>query len=172
MRAVQVLHSSSATLGLLFAFSSIGCVFGPLVSNQVTAPTPKGLLQWISLSFFFMAMSYSLMVFSIALPMLLITTFIRSSGAEILWAYSTTLLELEVDSGMMGRVSSMERLLSNSLELFSNLLTGVSQDMLHMPLAQLLSVVSIFSYVMTALYSTFTKRFAFKFKDKHKSGTL
>lgn len=112
------------------------------------------------------------MTITISLPMLFLTTFIRSAGGEILWAYSTTLLELEVDSAMMGRMSSMDRLFSNALELLSNLLAGVSQDIVHMPLTQLLWIISIFSYIMSSLYYTFTKRCASKFKDKYRIGTL
>mmetsp|Transcript_2402 Transcript_2402/g.3513 ORF Transcript_2402/g.3513 Transcript_2402/m.3513 type:complete len:467 (+) Transcript_2402:100-1500(+) len=122
-------YNSSTRLGMLFGTVGVGCLIGPLVSDNFTEMKRPETLQF-SCIISFVFMSVGGFGFWLFRPFFLICLFtaIRAAGSSILWIDSTILLQKFSAPEMLGRVMAIDFALATAAEAASALLCGFLQD--------------------------------------------
>ncbi|GMH40565.1 hypothetical protein BSKO_08469 [Bryopsis sp. KO-2023] len=161
---LQVFGGTSSTIGLFYGVSCLGSIVGPLVSNSFTSASPKALLDWIGISFLLMGLSYTLMCLNSGLLMLLFTIVMRAAGGEILYTYSSTLLQIEVESDMRGRVAALEDVFCSLCGVGSAVFIGVASDRLGLSERHAVVVMALISYWFASQCWALSVRYQKRFK--------
>ena len=150
------LDNSSQRLGILFAFVGAGCITGPIIIESCTHMDKILSLERACLiSFFLMALGYYGLWQFDKFILICIFSSVRSSGANIVWVYSSLLLQKLSSSSMMGRVFGLDYALAMFSESASALLAGVLQDDAGMSAAQvslIMAIVALATLAMWAIY--------------------
>jgi predicted MFS family arabinose efflux permease len=120
---------STESIGILFAAAGVGCVLGPLVANLWTNTKRLEALQaGCVASFGLVVLAYVGMSSRQPYWAICVFTGIRAAGDNIIWLYSTLLVQKLSTIGMLGRVSALEYGLATLAEAASAFVTGVVMD--------------------------------------------
>jgi len=151
--------SSSRRLGILFAVVGVGCVLGPIIIEPCTHMDKLSSLERACLiSYFLMALGcYGLWQFD-EFILICIFSAVRSAGSNIVWVYSSLLLQKLSSASMRGRVFGVDHALSTFSESASALLAGVLQDDAGLSAAQVSLVMAIVAVVTLAMWCVFFSR--------------
>ncbi len=153
------LDNSSQRLGILFAFVGVGCIIGPIIIESCTHMDKILSLERACLiSFFLMALGYyGLWQFEDFIFVCIFSS-VRSAGANIVWVYSSLLLQKLSSSSMMGRVFGVDYALAMLSESASALLAGVLQDDAGMSAAQVSLIMAIVALATLAMWGIYFRR--------------
>lgn len=112
-------------LGLLFAFSGIGCLLGPLLVDPYTEVSRPQTLQLTCVgSFVFLTLGSVVLGFASSFWIVCIFTIFRAAGSSVLWINSSILIQKFSVPSLLGRVSSTEYALALLSEAFSAFMSG------------------------------------------------
>eukprot|EP00985_Skeletonema_marinoi_P026149 scaffold20020_cov82-Skeletonema_marinoi.AAC.3 len=153
------LDSSSQRLGILFAFVGVGCVIGPVTIESCTHMDKISSLERACLiSYFLMALGcYGLWQFD-EFILICIFSAVRSAGSNIVWVYSSLLLQKLSSASMRGRVFGVDYALAMLSESASALLAGVLQDDAGLSAAQVSLIMAIVALVTLVMWGVFFSR--------------
>eukprot|EP01089_Gocevia_fonbrunei_P022135 TRINITY_DN8827_c0_g1_i1.p1 TRINITY_DN8827_c0_g1~~TRINITY_DN8827_c0_g1_i1.p1 ORF type:complete len:206 (-),score=22.36 TRINITY_DN8827_c0_g1_i1:182-799(-) len=99
------IHSSSLTLGFLYASIGLGAGFAPaLVSYLKIVESPKSIRICIWVGFGFCVLGALILSWSPNVYIYLIANLVRTSGTGLLWVYSNVSLQGLVRADVRGRV--------------------------------------------------------------------
>lgn len=150
------LDGSSQRLGILFAIVGVGCILGPIIIEPCTQMDNISSLERACLiSYLLMALGcYGMWLFDHFI-LICIFSAVRSAGANIVWVYSSLLLQKLSSTSMMGRVFAVDYTLATLSESVSALLGGVLQDDAGLSAAQVslvMAIVASATLVMWGIY--------------------
>jgi MFS family permease len=115
-------------MGLLYMVRGIGATCGPLVARYLVGEKPEAMYRAIGVAFVFMASLY--VVFS-RMPTLVtaaVALCLGAMAANVLWVFSSTLLQLSVPDGYRGRIFATDFALLTIVMTLSTFLTGWAMD--------------------------------------------
>ena len=149
---------SSQRLGILFAFVGVGCVLGPIIIEPFTRMEEISSLERACLmSFFLMALGYYGLWQFDKFILICIFSSVRSAGANIVWVYSSLLLQKLSSERMRGRVFGVDYALAMLSESASALLAGVLLDD-KVSAAQISLIWSIVAFSTLAVWGIYFSR--------------
>jgi predicted MFS family arabinose efflux permease len=124
------LGDSSKRLGILFAFVGVGCIIGPILIEPYSHVNDVSSLERSCLvSYLLMALGYfGLWQFNHEFFLICIFSAIRAAGSNIVWIYSSLLLQILSRDSMLRRVVAVDYALATLSEALSALLAGLLQD--------------------------------------------
>ena len=124
------LEDSSVRLGALFAFVGVGCIIGPILIEPYSHVNDVSSLERACLvSYLLMALGYfGLWQFNHEFLLICIFSAVRAAGSNIVWIYSSLLLQILSRDSMLGRVVAVDYAFATLSEALSALLGGVLQD--------------------------------------------
>jgi predicted MFS family arabinose efflux permease len=139
------LEESSKRLGILFAFVGVGCIVGPILIEPYSHVNDVSSLERACLvSYLLMALGYfGLWQFNHEFLLICIFSVIRAAGSNIVWIYSSLLLQILSRDSMLGRVVAVDYAFATLGEALSALLGGVLQDDVIMSAAQVSLVMAL-----------------------------
>lgn len=128
-----VLGSGEAGIGLLLAMRGLGALIGPLVARRVGGDEPAWLERAIGLSFlanavFWLAFSQAPGPAAAALFLALAHT-----GVATQWVFSSSLLALQVEDRLRGRIFALDMMLYTVVMAASSAASGLAMDRLAIP---------------------------------------
>ena len=149
---------SSQRLGILFAFVGVGCVLGPIIIEPFTRMEEISSLERACLmSFFLMALGYYGLWQFDKFILICIFSSVRSAGANIVWVYSSLLLQKLSSERMRGRVFGVDYALAMLSESASALLAGILLDD-KVSAAQISLIWSIVAFSTLAVWGIYFSR--------------
>ena len=124
------LEESSKRLGILFAFVGVGCIVGPILIEPYSHVNDVSSLERACLvSYLLMALGYfGLWQFNHEFLLICIFSAVRAAGSNIVWIYSSLLLQILSRDSMLGRVVAVDYAFATFSEALSALLAGLLQD--------------------------------------------
>ncbi len=151
----------SGTLGLIYFTIGLGTGLGPLVAQRITGNNPSWMKWTILFTYVTMAVGYVMMGGASTLGLFLIATFIRTIGSGINWVYSSSLLQMIVPDGFLGRVFAFDFAMMTLAASTSTLWVGWATDNLGLTPQQIALALAAVPLVMTigwAIFLTFDRR--------------
>jgi len=150
--------NSSQRLGILFAFVGVGCVLGPIIIEPCTHMEEISSLERACLiSFFLMAFGYYGLWQFDEFILICIFSSVRSAGANIVWVYSSLLLQKLSSEQMRGRVFGVDYALAMLSESASALLAGVLLDD-RVSAGQISLIWAIIAFTTLAMWGVYFSR--------------
>jgi MFS family permease len=147
---------NNSKLGILFAIVGIGSILGPIIIEPCTHMEKIPSLERACLiSFFLMALGYCGQWQFDQFISICIFALVRSAGANIVWVYSSLLLQKLSSASMLGRVFGIDNGLATLAESVSALFAGLLQDGAGLSAAQvslIMSIVALATLVVWGIY--------------------
>jgi predicted MFS family arabinose efflux permease len=110
-RVFSVDGHAEAGIGVLLAMRGLGAFAGPLLARRFGGDTPAFLERAIGLSFLVTAGFWVAFAFSPSLPVAALMLACAHTGVSTQWVFSSSLLALQVEDRLRGRVFSVESML-------------------------------------------------------------
>jgi len=101
-------EGGALTLGLLFSFSGIGAVLGPIIADQFITQRVAPLKWAIVVGFLLVPLGWFVWGISPTLTILLGGSVLRAMGGSINWTYSNVLIQMQVPDRYLGRVFAFD----------------------------------------------------------------
>ena len=121
---------SSYRIGLFYSCTGLGVTLGPNIANFFSdAEKPVTLQQCCCASIFVAMTGWIAAGLAPSFNWFLVASFWSGLAYGVLWSYSSLLLQILVDTKMLGRVLSLEYLIFVSFEAISSSITGPLFDM-------------------------------------------
>ncbi len=95
-------------VGILLGMRGVGAFFGPLVARRFGGDTPAFLERAIGLSFLVTAVFWLAFALSPSLPIAALMLACAHTGISTQWVFSSSLLTMQVEDGMRGRIFSVD----------------------------------------------------------------
>lgn len=148
--AENIFQAGAAGMGLVYMVRGVGAVVGPVAAHRLVGDNPEAMIRMIGVSFLILAVSYFLFAWMPTLLGALMVLCIASMAANILWVFSSTLLQLNVPDDYRGRVFGADFALLTIVMAVVTLLTGWAVDHTSLglrPVMSILAAVMIFPAV-------------------------
>ena len=142
----------SATLGLILFSVGLGTGLAPLVAQRVTGDNQRAMKRAIWVTYLAMVIGYFMMSRAYTLPLLLLASFVRTTGSGTNWVYSSALLQLTVPDKYLGRVFSIDFAIFTLAASISTILAGWAQDSWGLDPFQVSLMLGIAPLIMTLLW--------------------
>lgn len=121
-------QDGALSIGLLYAARGVGTAIGPIAAQRIFGASRQMLRRAVGLAFFLTTAGYLLLSIAPSLPMAMLAVMLAHTGGSIQWVYSTTLLQLEVEDRVLGRVFAIEYAALMLTTALSSYLTGLAND--------------------------------------------
>lgn len=115
-------------IGVLLAMRGLGAFFGPLVARRFGGDSPAFLERAIGLSFLVTAFFWLVFALSPSLPVAALMLACAHTGISVQWVFSSSLITLQVEDGMRGRIFSVDFMSSMLMLGVSSWVTGKVLD--------------------------------------------
>ncbi len=126
--AEGIFQAGALGMGTLYMARGLGAMLGPLLARRLVGETPEAMMRTISLAFFISA-SFHLAFASMPTLWLAAAALVPATmAANVLWVFSSTLLQLSVPDAYRGRVFSTDFALLTVVMSVSTFVTGWSLD--------------------------------------------
>jgi Transmembrane secretion effector len=126
--AEGLFQAGAMGMGSLYMTRGLGAMLGPLLARRLIGETPEAMLRTISLAFLMSASFHVAFAFMPTLWLAAAALFLATMAANVLWAFSSTLLQLSVPDAYRGRVFSTDFALFTVVMSVSTFATGWSLD--------------------------------------------
>lgn len=146
---------ASATLGLIYLAVGLGTGLGPVLARRITGDTPIPMYWAILAAYLAMVAGYATIGFSHTLAMVLLGTIFRTLGTGINWVYASSLLQMQVPKGYLGRVFAFDMAMMTLASSTSTLWAGWAKDGLGWDPFQISLGLGLVSLAMTLAWSGF-----------------
>ncbi len=121
-------QAGASGMGMVYMVRGIGAVVGPIVARRVVGEQPQALYRTIGVVFFAVAVLYALFAYMPTFYGALGLLGLAAMAANILWVFSTTLLQLSAPDAYRGRVFAADFAILTILMATSTLVTGWALD--------------------------------------------
>ena len=115
-------------MGTLYMARGLGAMLGPLLARRFVGETPEAMARTISVAFFVSASFHLTFAYMPTLWFAAAALFLATMAANVLWVFSSTLLQLSVQDAYRGRVFATDFALFTIVMSVSTFLTGWSLD--------------------------------------------
>lgn len=126
--AEDVFQAGATGMGLLYMVRGVGAMIGPILARRLVGEEPQAMYRAIGVAFLLVA---SLYVLFSRMPTLLLAAGVlclATMAANVLWVFSSTLLQISVPDGYRGRVFAADFALFTVIMAISTFVTGWSFD--------------------------------------------
>jgi len=149
----------SGTLGLIYFTVGLGTGLAPLVARRVTGDNVIA-MHWVILVCFFATIAgYLTSAWATTLPILLLGTFLRTSGSGASWVYSSSLLQMIVPDRFRGRVFAFDLAMVTLTASLSTLWVGWARDGLGLNPYQITLALGGLAVMMTLSWAAYLAYF-------------
>jgi MFS family permease len=121
-------RDAATGIGVLYAARGIGTAIGPVLARRVGGETHGAMKTAIGFSFLVGGLFYIAFALSTNFAVALVVLALAHMGGSILWVFSTTLLQHDVEDNFRGRVFAAELTLLTLTLAASNYATGELLD--------------------------------------------
>jgi len=115
-------------IGSLYMTRGLGAMLGPLLARRLIGETPEAMLHTISVAFGISASFHLAFAYMPTLWLAAAALFLATMAANVLWVFSSTLLQLSVPDAYQGRVFAADFALFTIVMSVSTYVTGWSLD--------------------------------------------
>ena len=126
--AEHLFQAGAMGMGILYMTRGLGAMLGPLLARRFIGETPEAMGRTISLAFFISASFHLAFAYMPTLWLAAAALFLATMAANVLWVFSSTLLQLSVPDTYSGRVFSTDFALLTVVMSISTFCTGWSLD--------------------------------------------
>lgn len=126
--AEGIFQAGALGLGSLYMMRGLGAMLGPLLARRLVGETPSAMLRTISAAFVMSASFHLAFAYMPTLWLAAAALFLATMAANVLWVFSSTLLQLSVPDTYRGRVFSTDFALFTIVMSVSTFGTGWSLD--------------------------------------------
>ncbi|KDD75233.1 hypothetical protein H632_c794p0 [Helicosporidium sp. ATCC 50920] len=152
---MQPMGDVASTLGLLYFAIGAGSISGALLLNPWFPPRPGRLLWGVGLAFGLMSAGYTLLLWSDSVPVLMLSNFVRCTGASTCFIWCTVLLQSRVPNDVLGRVGALQGAAFTAMIAFAAFMAGGGSDYLGVTLHQTAEAVLALSCATTVLWTAY-----------------
>ncbi len=146
---------ASGTLGLIYLAVGLGTGLGPMLARRITGDKPSTMYWAILAAYLAMVAGYVTVGFSHTLAMVLLGTFFRTLGTGINWVYASSLLQMQVPKGYLGRVFAFDIAMMTLASSTSTLWAGWAKDNLGWGPSQISLALGLVAACMMLAWSRF-----------------
>jgi MFS family permease len=126
--AERIFQAGAMGMGLLYMSRGVGATLGPLLARRLIGDTSQAMLRTISPAFLLSASLHLAFAYMPTLWLAAAALCLATMAANVLWAFSSTLLQLSVPDAYRGRVFATDFALLTVVMSVSTFLTGWSLD--------------------------------------------
>jgi len=126
--AEQLFRAGAMGMGTLYMTRGLGAILGPLLARRFVGETPEAMGRTISVAFFISASFHLTFAYMPTLWLAAAALFLATMAANVLWVFSSTLLQLSVPDVYRGRVFATDFALFTVVMAISTFMTGWSLD--------------------------------------------
>jgi len=126
--AEGLFQAGAMGMGSLYMTRGLGAMVGPLLARRLIGETPQAMLRTISVAFGISASFHLAFAYMPTLWLAAAALFVATMAANVLWVFSSTLLQLNVPDAYRGRVFSTDFALFTIVMAVSTFVTGWSLD--------------------------------------------
>jgi predicted MFS family arabinose efflux permease len=126
--AENVFQAGVIGMGLVYTVRGIGAVFGPILARRIVGEHPEAMYRTIGVAFFIMAGLFLLFSRMPTLVSASVVLCVATMASNILWVFSSTLLQLSVPDAYRGRVFATDFALLTILMALSTYIAGWAVD--------------------------------------------
>jgi len=126
--AEDLFQAGALGLGSLYMSRGLGAMLGPLLARRFVGETPEAMLRTISLAFFISASFHVAFAYMPRLWLAAAALCMATMAANVLWVFSSTLLQLSVPDNYRGRVFATDFALFTIVMSISTFVTGWGLD--------------------------------------------
>jgi len=101
-------EEGALSLGLMFSFSGVGAVLGPVIADRFIDQKVNHLIWTIVIGFVLIPIGWFIWGVSPTLTILLGGAVLRAMGGSINWTYSNVLIQMQVPDHFLGRVFAFD----------------------------------------------------------------
>jgi predicted MFS family arabinose efflux permease len=138
--AEQVFLAGAGGIGVLYMARGVGATLGPLVARRIVGEAPSAMYRIIGYAFLAMAGLYMIFAVMPTLWLAAAALCLGTMASNVLWVFSSTLLQLSVPDAYRGRVFSADFALFTILMSASTFFAGWALDHVGMS-ARLLTAI-------------------------------
>jgi MFS family permease len=126
--AEKLFQAGAMGMGTLYMTRGLGAMLGPLLARRLVGETPAAMARTISVAFFISASFHLTFAYMPTLWLAAAALFLATMAANVLWVFSSTLLQLSVPDAYRGRVFATDFAMFTVVMSVSTFLTGWSLD--------------------------------------------
>jgi len=126
--AERLFQAGVVGMGTLYMARGLGAMLGPLVARRWVGETPAAMGRTISVAFFISASFHLTFAYMPSLWLAAAALSLATMAANVLWVFSSTLLQLSVPDAYRGRVFATDFALFTIVMSASTFVTGWSLD--------------------------------------------
>ena len=126
--AEGIFQAGAMGMGVLYMTRGLGAMLGPLLARRLIGETSEAMLRTISVAFCISASFHLAFAYMPTLWLAAAALFLATMAANVLWVFSSTLLQLSVPDAYRGRVFATDFALFTIVMSVSTFVTGWSLD--------------------------------------------
>lgn len=122
--AEDVFRAGVTGMGTLYMVRGVGAVCGPILARRLVGENPQTMYRAMGLAFFVMGILYALFSRMPTLPSAAVILCVGTMASNVLWVFSSTLLQLSVPDAYRGRIFATDFALLTIVMALSTCATG------------------------------------------------
>ena len=126
--AESIFKAGAVGMGTLFMARGLGALIGPLLARRLVGEEPQRMVETIGLAFLITGGFYALFGATPTLAWAALTLFMATMASNVLWVFSTTLLQISVPNAYRGRVFAADFMLFTVIMALATLATAWGLD--------------------------------------------
>ncbi|MCA2977315.1 MAG: MFS transporter [Myxococcaceae bacterium] len=140
-------------VGVLLGMRGVGAFLGPLIARRLGGDTPAFLERAIGLGYLVTALFWVAFACAPTLPVAAVMLALAHTGTSTQWVFSSSLLNLQVEDGMRGRIFAVDFMSYMLMLGLSSWLAGAVLDVWHVPPRALMACLSGVLLLTAAVWS-------------------
>lgn len=151
--AENIYQAGAGGIGLIYMMRGLGAVAGPMLARRVTGERPQAMYRAVGLAFLAYAATTALFAYMPTLYMAAGVLCLAAMAANILWVFSSTLLQLSVPDAYRGRVFAADFAVLTILMAVSTWVAGWALDHIGLHLRTVAAMLGIVLLVPGLIWS-------------------
>lgn len=141
--AEDIYRAGAGGIGMIYMMRGLGAFAGPIVARRVAGEQPQAMHRAVGLAFLVYAATTGLFAYMPTLYMAAGVLCLAAMAANVLWVFSSTLLQLSVPDAYRGRVFAADFAILTILMSVSTWVTGWALDHLGLHLRAVTTMLGI-----------------------------
>lgn len=126
--AEKVFQIGVTGMGMFYMVRGIGAVCGPILARRIVGEAPRAMYRTIGVAFGLMAALYVVFASMPTVPAAAVALCLGTMAANVLWVFSSTLLQISVPDTYRGRVFATDFALLTVIMALSTFVAGWAMD--------------------------------------------
>ncbi|MDE0207837.1 MAG: MFS transporter, partial [Candidatus Tectomicrobia bacterium] len=149
--AENLFKTGATGMGMLFMARGLGALIGPLLARRLVGEEPQRMVGVIGAAFLLTGKFYVLFAVTPNLAWAALALFVATMSSNVLWVFSSTLLQISVEDAYRGRVFAADFMLFTIIMTAATLATAWGLDYAALT-PRLLAVISGGLLVLSGLF--------------------